>query len=380
MSRALSFWQERARSLMQALPDFLTLQSGRAFERAAGELYETWFDKRFAAWVPASDDRRLVERLAALPPAHWRRVRHAPRIALLLRASRVPGAADLQAMDDVLRAEEYLAGLRPEPPGTRTALGDYLADASVPPLATRAGLSGDALGALGTPSAEPTAAPSVRGIFVDAHSLDLLGHPLLGEPQPYHAEEVPALLRNLERGFARVESVSPEALRMIRANIAVLVAIRGTERRDQLSSGSNRSHIGLMSIANPDSLAWTPEDLAESFVHEAIHSVLYRIELAEFLHDTDAAALNERVCSPWSGRTLPLNTFIHACFVWFGLWNFWRLSLAAGQDCATLRLRAEKGFIGATLGSVMPADVQARLRPQAREALEEMFARVNAAA
>ena len=52
--------------------------------------------------------------------------------------------------------------------------------------------------------------------------------------------------------------------------------------------------------------------------------LIAKMELADGLFSTYRKAQGIAAISPWSNWRLPLRTFVHACFVWFGLWHFWR--------------------------------------------------------
>ena len=114
------------------------------------------------------------------------------------------------------------------------------------------------------------------------------------------------------------------------------------------SSGSNGHFIGRSVIANP--LAASSLDLAEGVVHEAIHALLYMQE--EQQPWVLSAALYEprpAIESPWTQRQLPLRPFLQACFVWYGLTNFWGQCCAQGiyDDSRAVWLfkRAAAGFL-----------------------------------
>ena len=70
--------------------------------------------------------------------------------------------------------------------------------------------------------------------------------------------------------------------------------------------------------------------IADSLVHEAIHSFIYVVEEEQPFIPDRAAAETVKLISPWSGRALELHAFLHACFVWFGMWQFWRRALGSG--------------------------------------------------
>ena len=81
---------------------------------------------------------------------------------------------------------------------------------------------------------------------------------------------------------------------------------------------------------------------ADALVHEAIHAVVYRLELIEFLHLDDRASLAQQTTSPWSGRSLTLRSFVHACFVWYGLWHLWQMRPSPGHRTIERRDAAQR--------------------------------------
>ena len=80
---------------------------------------------------------------------------------------------------------------------------------------------------------------------------------------------------------------------------------------------------GMAGLTNLDSEVWDTETVADRLVHEAIHALVFKENLADgaLVSSPDTKV---RVVSPWSGSRLELLTFMHAAFVWFGLWHFWR--------------------------------------------------------
>jgi hypothetical protein len=71
-------------------------------------------------------------------------------------------------------------------------------------------------------------------------------------------------------------------------------------------------------------------ELTESLVHEAMHSVLFIVDLRQRFASEDRVLFHEHARSPWSGASRNIATYVHACFVWFGLWQFWMLGLRSG--------------------------------------------------
>ena len=86
--------------------------------------------------------------------------------------------------------------------------------------------------------------------------------------------------------------------------------------------------------------------LADALVHEAIHAILYSIECSNPLVSAAPAGLLIR--SPWSGNSLSIRTYLHACFVWYGLAKFWHAALPAevfpAERVKQLLAKALSGF------------------------------------
>ncbi|MFD7643446.1 HEXXH motif-containing putative peptide modification protein [Kitasatospora sp. NPDC059795] len=101
---------------------------------------------------------------------------------------------------------------------------------------------------------------------------------------------------------------------------------------------------------------WNAEqgDLAlrvDAVIHEAVHCLLYMIEEQENWFTDQAAAWGSSMRSLWSGRDLPLHSFVHACFVWFALTCFWAEARVEGAD--DMFRRAATGFDGGRLPAVV---------------------------
>jgi len=87
-------------------------------------------------------------------------------------------------------------------------------------------------------------------------------------------------------------------------------------------------------------------------MHEAVEPWVLREEP----FDTEAI-----VVSPWSGATLPVRPFLQACFVWFGLANFWSLA-QGGSTFRSSRLEerldlARRGFLAGPLLERLPIEL-----------------------
>lgn len=85
-------------------------------------------------------------------------------------------------------------------------------------------------------------------------------------------------------------------------------------------SGSRAELVGQAALANPHRASIL--DLADALVHESVHAFLYALEYVEPLYTTKRDR-GPTVISPWTGRILSGHSYVHACFVWFALLNFW---------------------------------------------------------
>jgi hypothetical protein len=128
-----------------------------------------------------------------------------------------------------------------------------------------------------------------------------------------------------------------------------LIAIRlDTQCPNAFSSGSFRDLPGLSLLCNVHLDIASPFLIADAIVHEAIHTQIYRYEALGNNRLVSREAINERVCSPWTGRSLRLDSFIQACFVWFGLHHFWDAGAVDDANHSALALRASAGFVNAS--------------------------------
>jgi hypothetical protein len=112
-------------------------------------------------------------------------------------------------------------------------------------------------------------------------------------------------------------------------------------------------YIGLMALSDIFIGEASSTHVTDLIIHEAIHSLLYHVEMIESFYLLEDVSRQYRVLSPWSGRSLELHSFIHACFVWFGLWAFWyyNTDTANFSEAIISRLlkKSSKGFLKGAL-------------------------------
>lgn len=145
-----------------------------------------------------------------------------------------------------------------------------------------------------------------------------------------------------------IESGSPLARHFLKDFARVVVA-RESRADEGFFSGGARLTAGRMVMTNPLVAFDKPELIADGLVHESIHCAIDHCEfVAPILTvvETDAA-----IISPWTGKLLDLNTFIHASFVWYGLVHFWTRANARSDNptpgAVEMLATARKGFIQA---------------------------------
>jgi hypothetical protein len=192
------------------------------------------------------------------------------------------------------------------------------------------------------------AAPRVGSLipldFVSPNAREV--EPVQWHFEPYTPEEVSKLRTALEDALAKVETASRNAAFLIKRFLRVLI-LRKDRSSFQGSTSSMRSHIGRVLIRNGEQME--VGTLAEALVRETIHAFSSTITLSEpWL--TKSSAVSIVIRSPWSGRSLPLHTYIETCFVWFGLVKFWRAALFAeafsSEVTKTNLAKALSGFRG----------------------------------
>ena len=137
-------------------------------------------------------------------------------------------------------------------------------------------------------------------------------------------------LSRLDQAVLGIEATDPGVAAFVRRFTLVANPVVNTET-PAYTSGSTSQYIGRSLICNAHLPGVDAGVVAESLVHEATHSLLYMHEVTEpWLLDERLIDRDSVVRSPWSGATLMLRPFLQACFVWFGLANFWALASTDG--------------------------------------------------
>jgi hypothetical protein len=141
--------------------------------------------------------------------------------------------------------------------------------------------------------------------------------------------EIVQIWQKLDRGLRAAQHVCPTTIKVLTCFCKVIVARQDptiTEHR----AASSPTTIGRPVLRNPQLLAATEMELIDSIIHETIHAIIDIVNLEQPLMLDRSVLTIQRGNSPWTGRSLDLYTYIHACLVWYGLWHFW--SRAWGRD------------------------------------------------
>lgn len=313
-----------APALIELIPQFLTWNDAEAFLDMITALdYEASQLRLRQALneIEKMDSGIAVgmrDALEKLPP--WAAVRFtiAPatrqRLALLRKAP----ATHVASLCRTLKAELRLSGEEVSGEGCWTALGDFF-------LTGEAGDFVDPRVSGWSPDANLRAPRLMQIIPVDAASPNL--HDISSPTSSFELhtpEEFAATARKLRAVMEFAGSVPGSAGRVIQRCVKVIVA---GKTNGVIGSSSHYTFPGQVLLRT--SSRSTEAMIASALVHETIHQVLYVLESGERFVDERALGGGVMVASPWTERQLAVHSYIHACFVWYGLATFWRRVLAS---------------------------------------------------
>ncbi len=280
----------------------------------------------------------------------------------------------LDDLETWLAVEAALAGGDSPERGGWSALGDeYFADPFAPAEPDRWGLP------IGQ-DARYTA-PVHAGIVLDFVSPGARRPPKCNEPPAIRMEApVPMTISERHIALGRV-CAAIDALHAVPAVSDFVTSLTKVivPRKDGIhpsfyTSSSLRTAVGRAALNNPFGPRISQAMLMSSLVHEAIHAYLYIEEQRRPLVTDWDLAFDAVVTSPWTGGSLSVPTYLHACYVWHGLANLWSLPemiRAVGAPAAQeQRLRAVAGFAS---GAITPlSEVRTLVATPVWDALERM--------
>ena len=241
----------------------------------------------------------------------------APETFYRIRRLRKEPVDSIFSLCNYLNGEAAFYGLAPMDKDYVTALGDFYYSESADGHPTAGNGNGHKA------PANAVTAPRVGGIPIDFDSPNVADAQETDDPKEYlqyTAEEKALVCKNLNESLNQIERVSPAAADLIRQHIKVIIPLKAVNRSETGSTSQPRfpGRVLLRGVEH-GMFGW----LASSLVHEAMHQVLYILEWAGpfTLGDFDVKA--SMVKSGWTGRDLQPHSYIHACFIWYGVSNFW---------------------------------------------------------
>jgi len=306
----------------------------------------------------------IVNEVRSLPKANQQRLLLAPAVFALLRRTDQPDSGDLETLRCFIAAERRLLSVDSQPKSALwTALGDaYLAgdeDSADAPVkhGYRAPLAG-------TIVLDPWS-PHYDGTYPSA----------FGNVVKHQPEEVEPIFERIRSSLKLIGELSATAARTV-CTTHVIVLAKTPDVPALMSALSRRSIMGNIALMNGHLPLWTRGRIADSLVHESIHSTLYKLELDHDFYTDDRQAHVVQAISPWSGRTLFLHSFVHGCFVWFGLWNLWKQAPEGGEDRAVWRDRALNGFLKGNPLDGVSREANELIDPAIKDCIGNMYTRV----
>lgn len=303
-----------------------------------------------------------IAAVEALTEAGRRRLLRAPEITRRLLFVATAPEDDLDALiRDAVTVEEAIAGAVRHPAAPLwSALGDVRLDPS---------------GALHS-FPQLAGATAVPLDFGSPHALavDLTGELEINTaPRPALTDtEIAGIFTRVEAAMARLDDLTPTLPRFVAASTSVLV-LQPDPASAAVASGTNGRYVGRSFIANPQSPDATLDCFAEAIVHEAIHGFLFREALRRPWVNGEAAMEVKRIPSPWTGRPLPVRSYLEAACVWYGLVHLWSLALQGGGfDTEAVKTRLIRSVDGFNRGSLIE-----RVRPFRNEIRPDVLTTVD---
>jgi hypothetical protein len=164
--------------------------------------------------------------------------------------------------------------------------------------------------------------------------------------RPHTGPELAIAIRRLRTAVAALRRASPPALEFVTAFTDVL-ALRANPGPARFHSSTFPGFVGLVRFTNAHLAGVDTAAIIEALVREAIHGILHVHEQVQgpLVRPTHASC---KIMSPWSGATIELRSYVHACAIWYGIHHLWSLhgfaSGEIGERAETLRQRARAGF------------------------------------
>jgi hypothetical protein len=270
-------------------------------------------------------DRSLCKAMRAafegLPLSGKLRFMTAPEAFCRISRLRKDPVESINFLCNALNGEAAFHGLGPLKKDCLTALGDfYCLEAAQE--ATGAMSDGKEDSSALQACYAPRLAEAIPIDFDSPNALIAQGSDKLVEHLPYSTEEKSLVCEKLAAAFDRIKSANPSAAQLIGEHVKVIVPLKTA---DSSSGSTSQPHVpGRVLLHGVERTRVGA--LASALVHEAMHQVLYILEWSGNFVISHPDERTARATSGWTGRDLKLHSYIHACFIWYGLSNFWALA------------------------------------------------------
>ncbi len=360
-------------ALVPALPNFLTWKAGNDLIPLSCSIHLYCVYHHLRSWSERSG-LNLIDAINKLPKANQQRLLLAPELYYLLQSTPEPGMREFEQVKKYIQMEQYLCGQEKMHPGTQwTALGDCYF-----PGAMQEGEESVSSGEFSWHPELLFKARKLGHIVLDAFSPYAVNRypAVMGEISQPTQKELAIATQRITDSLKFIRSTSSTAQLMIESSVQVLKIVQ-TPANTRTSSMSFRSTVGMVTLFNVHSEYWTVKEVVNAIIHESIHSMIYKLQLVSKLYTDEEAASRVTAQSPWSGRILFLHSYVHACFVWYGLWNFWNLIQQEDDESVQLKEKARKGFLSGSLLSSISSEAYESIHPETRRAIEEMYVKVT---
>lgn len=158
----------------------------------------------------------------------------------------------------------------------------------------------------------------------------------------YNDEERVYLEGEMNEAMKLIQRLSPAIYDFIMMGTWVL-QIRKNDARTYTYSTEN--YTGRVFFVNPMEHYKSTLGLAGGIYHEAIHNYLYITERFQHMIK-DKSYREQEIISPWTGNNIQTHSFMHAIFVWYGLWKLYQVT----QQDSSLRAESRRLVNEASFG------------------------------
>jgi hypothetical protein len=359
------------------VPPIFTWENHSDLHNALSKAYfsylEEKFHRRIDRFLQAGVGKDLLDLVSSLSPAALRRIILAPRSCIdLLYAP----PSDLVYQLESAKAESCRSQDATAETELWTAMGDQC---FVPDQPSDAWSIYDILDRRYPAESASFRAPLIEGgipiDFSSPHAKDRIQDDTDGFHPLTKAEQASAVAK-LDKAMRIIAMACPTAFELIVTYTRVIIVGNNPAKPNMFSSSSTEMYTGRVFIINAHTEATSIDDLVDTLVHEAIHNILYIIEINDPIvpAELQETADPTRIPSPWTGNSLFLHPFCHACFVWLGMWSFWEYMRLNGNHPfseETLEYRIERSSCGFLKPEMMAALAKAgpHLSDEAKEVM-----------